>query len=191
MVTQHTRAETERAVRRRLGETPLRWEAMAVVANIYRAAAVIRQHVENSVLREARLTWTGFVVLWVVWIWDELETGHAAAEAGISKGTLTGVVNTLAARGLVERHAHSTDGRRVVLRLTDEGEELMRRLFPEFNAEEAFVTERLAASECRQLADSLRRVVTHVETDGARRRQQVATWSDPPPRPGGRRQHAS
>jgi hypothetical protein len=36
---------------------------MAAVANIYRAAAAVQHHVENSVLRDAELTWTGFVVL--------------------------------------------------------------------------------------------------------------------------------
>lgn len=63
---------------------------MAAVANIYRAASAVRQHLENSVLRGSDLTWTAFVVLWVVWVWGESETRHVAEEAGISKGTLTG-----------------------------------------------------------------------------------------------------
>jgi DNA-binding MarR family transcriptional regulator len=80
---------------------------MAVVANIYRAAAAVRQHLENSVLRGCDLTWTSFVVLWVVWIWGESETRHVAEEAGISKGTLTGVARTLESRGLIKRVDHA------------------------------------------------------------------------------------
>ena len=87
------------------------------------------------------LTWTGWVVLWVVWIWDEIETRHVAAEAGISKGTLTGVPSsTLESRGLLRRRTHPDDARRVLLSLTREGDPLMTTLFPRFNAQESFVT---------------------------------------------------
>jgi len=58
--------------------------AMAVVSNVYRAAGAIRNHFEHTVLAPYNLTWTGWVVLWVVWIWQEIETRHVAAEAGIS-----------------------------------------------------------------------------------------------------------
>lgn len=92
MVSGHrSPADTEKAVRAKLGETPLHHEQMAAVANLYRAAAAVRQHFENSVLRDAELTWTAFVVLWVVWTGGEQETRRVAEEAGISKGTLTGV----------------------------------------------------------------------------------------------------
>jgi DNA-binding MarR family transcriptional regulator len=179
--------ETEKAVQARLGTVQLNREAMAAVANIYRAAAATRQHVENSVLREVELTWTGFVVLWVVWIFGESETRHVAEEAGISKGTLTGVARTLESRGLMVRSAHSSDGRMALLSLTEAGEELMGRLFPAFNAEEAFVTARLSTQECQVLADSLRRIVAQLEDEGERRRLDLLEGSSPTPRRGGRR----
>ncbi|SNR23422.1 MarR family winged helix-turn-helix transcriptional regulator [Actinomadura mexicana] len=187
MTRHHTPQETERAIQRRLGDVPLRHDAMMAVSNVYRAAAAIRQHLEGSVLRSADLTWTSFVVLWVVWIWDEMETRHVAEEAGISKGTLTGVVKTLEGRGLIERRAHATDGRLVLLRLTGGGHELMRRLFPAFNAEEAFVVERLSGEENRALAQTLRSVVEHLEEEGEGRRAALREQSPPPPRRSGRR----
>jgi DNA-binding MarR family transcriptional regulator len=45
-------------------------------------------------------------VLWVVWVWDEIESRLVAAEAGISKGTLTGVATTLEAGRLLRRRTH-------------------------------------------------------------------------------------
>ena len=63
-------------------------------------------------LRAYDITWTGFVVLWVVWIWDGMETRHAAEAAAISKATLTGVVKTLEARGWM-RSAGRADDRRL------------------------------------------------------------------------------
>ncbi|MGW2563550.1 MarR family winged helix-turn-helix transcriptional regulator [Streptomyces sp. NPDC001514] len=185
-------AETERLVRTKLGDTgtPIRHEQMALVGTLHRAAAAVRQHVENSVLRSSDLTWTGFVVLWVVWIRGELETRLVAEEAGISKGTLTGVARTLESRGLVRRVEHPTDGRRVLLAPTDEGEALMQSLFPEFNAEEAFVAEQLSDEECRRTAEALRRVVIQIETRGEERRHQLLGGAPPVPRRSGRRPKA-
>ncbi|MEE1824027.1 MarR family transcriptional regulator [Streptomyces sp. BE20] len=186
-MTNRTIEETERAVLAKLGQVPLLRAQMAAVSNIHRAAAAVRQHLENSVLRGAQLTWTSFVVLWVVWIWGEMETRYVAEEAGISKGTLTGVARTLESRGLVERVGHPSDGRMVLLRLTPAGESLMAELFPRFNQEEAFVAGALSDEECEQLAGLLRRVVGTLERDGGNRRSELTADAPPPPRPGGRR----
>ncbi|GAU69910.1 MarR family transcriptional regulator [Streptomyces sp. NBRC 110611] len=179
--------DTQKAVQAKLGDTPLRHEQMAAVANLYRAAAAVRQHLENSVLRGADLTWTSFVVLWVVWAWGEQETRRVAEEAGISKGTLTGVARTLQGRGLLERRGHPTDGRLALLSATPEGERLMARLLPEVNAEEAFVTEGLSDDEAVELADRLHRIVTQVESHGEERRLELLDGQEPRPRRSGRR----
>ncbi|WP_443058759.1 MarR family winged helix-turn-helix transcriptional regulator [Streptomyces sp. NBC_00400] len=182
-------ADTEKAVQARLGDTPVPvcHERMAAVASIYRAAAAVRQYFENSVLRDAELTWTSFVVLWVVWIWGERETRRVAEDAGISKGTLTGVARTLQGRGLLERKTHPADGRLALLSLTPEGERLMIRVFPEFHTEEAFVTEALSDDEALDLADLLGRIVLQVESRGADRRLELLDGQDPRPRRSGRR----
>lgn len=154
-----TLAETERAVAERLHGLALDMPAMAAVQNLYRAAGAIRNHLERSVLAPYGLTWTGWVVLWVVWIWDDIEARHVAAEAGISKGTLTGVLSTLESHGLVARRTHPDDARRVLVTLTARGEELMGELFPLFNAQESVVTAPLTPEDRRRLADLLRAVV--------------------------------
>jgi DNA-binding MarR family transcriptional regulator len=183
----HTLDETEQAVRDKLGDIPLHWQRMEAISNLHRAAMAVRLHFENSVLRRADLTWTAFVVLWVVWIWGEKETHHVAAEAGITKGTLTGVVKTLESRGLVTRSRHPEDGRLVLLALTEAGERLMRTLFPAFNSEEAFVTDRLSGTECGRLADSLRVIITQLEERGEERRAEAHAKGVPPRRSGRRR----
>ncbi|WP_435227465.1 MarR family winged helix-turn-helix transcriptional regulator [Streptomyces sp. Tue6028] len=179
--------ETEQAVQRRLGGLTLQREAMAAVGNIHRAAAAVRQHLENSVLRPQELTWTGFVVLWVLWIWGEAETWSVAEEAGISKGTLTGISRTLESRGLVARAPHPEDRRRVLLSLTPQGESLMEELFPAFNAEEAFVASSLSPDQCLQLAESLRAIVSRLEEHGEQRRRELLGGENLAPRRSGRR----
>jgi DNA-binding MarR family transcriptional regulator len=156
---QRTLAETERAVAERLDGLELDMAAMAVVQNLYRAAGAIRNHLERTVLAPHGLTWTGWVVLWVVWIWDDIEARHVAAEAGISKGTLTGVLTTLEGRGLLVRRVHPEDARRVLVALTPKGSALMAELFPRFNAQEAVVTAPLADADRPVLAELLRALV--------------------------------
>ncbi len=60
--------------------------------------------------------------------------GMTATELGektlITKGTLTGVVDRLSARGWVERVAHESDGRCQIIRLTRSGEGLFAKAFP-------------------------------------------------------------
>lgn len=60
--------------------------------------------------------------------------GMTATELGektlITKGTLTGVVDRLAERGWVERVAHGSDRRCQIIRLTQSGEALFRKVFP-------------------------------------------------------------
>ena len=178
MTGHHTLGETEQAVASRLGEFPLDFESMAAISNIYRASTAIRNHLERSVLHENDLTWTAFVVLWVVWIWDGPETRHVAEEVGISKGTLTGVLKTLEARGLLKRHDHPDDGRLVLVRLTARGEQLMTRLFPAFNAEEAFVAAPLSSKQRAGLAASLRSILAHLESGGIDRQADVRAGAE-------------
>lgn len=163
MADQHTLRETERAVIDRLAGMPIDLTAMAAVSNLYRAASAIRNNFERTVLAPHDLTWTGWVVLWVVWIWESIEARHVAAAAGISKGTLTGVAGTLERRGLLRRRAHPDDARRVLLSLTPSGRRLMTKLFPAFNAEEARVLEPLSARETQTLASALRKIVMGLE----------------------------
>jgi len=156
MAGPHTLAETERQVTERLSDLTLDYEAMAVVSNLFRAANSVRNHLERSVLAPADLTWTAFVVLWVAWIWEPVETRVIAAEGGFSKATLSGVLSTLEGRGLLQRSRSASDGRLVEVSLTDAGHTLMRGLFPTFNDQEREITRHLddlpmAASVLRAL----------------------------------------
>lgn len=159
----HTLAATEQAVAVRLAGLPIDMSSLAAVQSIYRAANAVRNHLERTVLAPHDLTWTGWVVLWVIWIWGDIESRHVASEAGISKGTLTGVVKTLGMRGLVRRRTHPDDARRVVLSLTAKGQRLMAEVFPLFNKEESRVTRPLGPAEVDELARALRTIVTEVE----------------------------
>jgi DNA-binding MarR family transcriptional regulator len=153
----------ERKVQEALGDLPLDFGAMAVVSNLFRSSAAIRRHMEAKVLSADRLSWTSFVVLWVLWVWGDLEARELASAVGISRPTGTGVVKTLEARGYVKRRKGRSDGRMVVVSLTREGRDKITHLFPRFNAEEAAVTAHLEPAQQEALAGMLRSMLRRVD----------------------------
>lgn len=154
--------QAERDVRARIGDLPFDFDAMAAISNIYRAANVVRNHMEHKVLADYDLSWGAFTVMFVLWIWGEQETRHLAAEAGVTKGTLTGVLKTLERRGFVRRYPHPVDGRLVLVRLEPAGRDAICDLFPRFNREEAFASSNLSSEERTELAGLLRVIVRTV-----------------------------
>ena len=163
MAGPHTLNETERAVQERLDSLPIDFEAMAAVSNLFRAANAVRNHLERTALAPSGMTWTGFVVLWVVWIWSPIETRDIASEAGISKATLTGVLNTLEGRGWLERQRSSEDGRLMVVTLTPAGSKLMKKLFPKFNDQEIATVSQVARGDLEKFTANLRSLTRSAE----------------------------
>jgi len=159
----HTLGETEHAVLDRLGDMHIDFDAMAACSNLFRAANAVRNHLERSVLAEHDLTWTAFVVLWVVWIWEPIETRDIASEAGFSKATLTGVLQTLEGRGLLKRSKSASDGRLVNVNLTARGRRLMTVLFPAFNGTEQALVEGMSKRRLAELTEGLRALVRATE----------------------------
>jgi MarR family 2-MHQ and catechol resistance regulon transcriptional repressor len=53
----------------------------------------------------------------------------------ITKGTLTGVIDRLEEKGLVQRWGDSDDGRRIIVDLTKEGKNVFKREYPRYVAQ--------------------------------------------------------
>lgn len=157
--------QAERDVRARIGDQPFDFVSMAVVSNIYRSANVIRNHMEHDVLGDYGLSWGAFTVMFVLWIWGDQETRHLAREAGVTKGTLTGILKTLEARRFVRRQSRSHDRRLVVVSLESAGRRAIEDVFPRFNEQESFVSSALSGDE-REVLATLLRVVIRTLGDG-------------------------
>jgi DNA-binding MarR family transcriptional regulator len=159
----------ERDVEARLAEVvidvDLDFASMAAVANVFRVASAARTHLERTVLADVGLSFTAFTVMWVLWVWGEMETRELAVDAGITKGTLSGVIGTLERRDLVTRRRVAGDGRLVRVALRRRGDALMASLFARFNRGEARIVAALDADESRQLACLLRKVLRSMEDE--------------------------
>jgi MarR family transcriptional regulator, organic hydroperoxide resistance regulator len=155
--------KNERDILAALGDRPFDIESMEAVSNIYRAAAAIRRRAEAGVLAEVGLSWGGFTAMWVLWIWGEMETSRLAIECDLSKGTLTGILNTLEGRDLVARSRVEHDRRRMLVALTDPGATMIGDLSPKFNRFEAQTTGSLDVAEKRELATLLRTLIADLD----------------------------
>lgn len=160
-----TRRDSSQSIQERIATTHVRdldvdLDAMAAISNVFRVAVLFRSHAEKRFLDAHNLSFSGFTLLWVLWVFGKMETHQLADECGIAKGTLTGILTTLEKHGLAARMPHATDGRRKLVELTPKGEKLMRKLFLQINAlEREFVAE-LERGELADLSRLLR-IVLH------------------------------
>lgn len=102
---------TEQQVRTNAGlATELRFSVMRL-----RRRLVRERHPDND------LSLPSMAVLWALHRLGDMTVGALAAREQVRPPSMTRTVNCLADTGLVERQPHPTDGRQVVVRLTEEG----------------------------------------------------------------------
>jgi DNA-binding MarR family transcriptional regulator len=96
--------------------------------------------------------------------------GAATAQAIVDstrthKSSISRAVASLTGRGLIAREGSSSDGRRVVLRLSTEGEALMRELTPLVLQGEREIFSRLTGGEHLQLLAAVAAVEAALDLD--------------------------
>ena len=130
--------------------------SVSVISIAFRLTSVIKNYSEKHVFKEFNLSFSGFVVMWFIWVWGDLETAKLAKNAGIAKSTLTGILITLEKHGYCQRITHSNDARRVIVHITNAGEDLMEKIFPKFHEIEDMAVSDLTGDEFETTIDSLR-----------------------------------
>lgn len=110
--------------------------AFAASFNLFRLSSKLLQDLETTVHRPRGLSLAGFRVLFTVWIHDQLEPRELARLSGVSRAAVSGVLKTLERDGLIERTREQADRRLVTVRLTDQGERLLRETYSEQNRRE-------------------------------------------------------
>ena len=84
---------------------------------------------DNRHFRSMRLTPSQFDVLATLGDTDGLTCSELSAETLVTKGTLTGVLDRLCAKGLIRREPDKQDRRSTMIRLTPKGDALFRKVF--------------------------------------------------------------
>ena len=155
--------QAERDVTAAFVDQPFDFAALLAVSNVFRTATAVRNHMEREVLAQHQLGWSAFVVLFVLRVWGKQESHRLASEAGITAGTLTGVLSTLERRGFAKRAVHPSDKRRVIVSPTARGRRAVDEIMPLFNRHEAQLTVELS----RLLRTVLRTLDDELSGDGA------------------------
>jgi DNA-binding MarR family transcriptional regulator len=104
---------------------------------------------------------------------SELTPSDLAQRAGVTRATVTGLLDGLEEDGLVERKAHSTDRRRVALQLTAAGKAFIARLIPAYAPRLSAVASGLSEKERRQFLRLLDKIELGLETLRAPRKDAV------------------
>ena len=109
-----------------------------------------RLRTESTGERAERVSIGGISVLGLLYREGERTLGQLAAAERVQPPSMTRTVNCLEQEGLVERSPHPTDGRQVVVRLSEAGRELV---VAERRRRDAWLSKRLAelTAEERQL----------------------------------------
>lgn len=105
------------------------------------------------------LTARQFVVLSVVETLDDPSQTALCEISGIDRSTLADIVRRLVARGLLSRRRTRQDARMYAVRITPEGEEMLRRALPIANKVDEALVESLSPDQREQFGAFLQKVV--------------------------------
>ncbi|MBB3343089.1 MarR family transcriptional regulator [Luteimonas sp. RC10] len=103
-----------------------------------------------------------FVLLFLLQAGDGLAPHALAERAGVTRATVTGLLDGLARNGLIERRADPHDRRALRIHLTRKGKQRARQVFDAHTRWIASLFGGLSASECTQLATLLDKVATRL-----------------------------
>lgn len=85
--------------------------------------------IDNRHIRSLRLTPSQFDVIVTLGDTNGLTCSQLSSHTLVTKGTLTGVLDRLARKGLIRRESVAGDRRRTKIRLTEKGHALFQKVF--------------------------------------------------------------
>ncbi|WP_024301307.1 MarR family winged helix-turn-helix transcriptional regulator [Pseudogulbenkiania sp. MAI-1] len=109
--------------------TVYKTDVLPVIRELVRAFQAFEQYSARHV-RQLGLTPPQFDVIATLGNTPGMSCKELSEKTLITKGTLTGVIDRLAEKGVVTRQERPEDRRSVFISLTPEGEELFRQVFP-------------------------------------------------------------
>lgn len=126
---------------------------------LVRTSALHVQELERIVHRPNRMSFSGFRIMYMIWLFREIEARDLARLAGVSRQTTSTVLANLESNGLVRRDRLSdTDKRLVTVQLTDEGTSAITDSFASQNRLEADWFDCLDEDEKKLFKDFLDRI---------------------------------
>ncbi len=109
--------------------------AAEAAANLVRTADALLAEIDRRRREVADLSASAFQVLAILDGAGEPLAGHViAGRLLVSSASMTSLLDTLERRGLVERHSHPVDRRKVLIHLTDDARPIVDQMLPAVHA---------------------------------------------------------
>lgn len=145
--------------------------AMEFVLMLHRVTSAVTYDLESSVHRPAGWSWSGFRLLFMLWIAGPVDGPTAMALSGMSRAAVSNLVNTLQRDGLVHRGPNPKDARGVLLSLTAEGMQAFTEAFRSHNQRESAWAAALEPEEREMLTALLGKLAAAAQEGWVRRRE--------------------
>ncbi len=133
--------------------------ALSLVFNVVRLANRIVGDIESQVHSQAGWSWAGFRIMFVTFVFGELEPREISRLADVSRASVSSVLNTLERDNMVVRLRESHDRRLVTVRLTEQGEKDLLETFAAHNQREQDWSAALKTTEVEQLTSLVRKML--------------------------------
>jgi DNA-binding MarR family transcriptional regulator len=134
-------------------------DVMTAMFNLVRASTQVIGDLELTVHRPAGWSWAGFRIMFTVLVAGPLEERDLARLAGVSRASISSVLNTLERDGLVARARRSGDRRLVTVDLTAAGRDRLLEVYGRHHEAERGWLAGLTLEEVRQLSGLLRKIL--------------------------------
>ncbi|MEP1123627.1 MAG: MarR family transcriptional regulator [Ilumatobacter sp.] len=135
--------------------------AMAIIGRITRLDKLIRPRLDAVFARHGLESWEFDVLATLLRHGDpyQLTPGQLLESMMITSGAMTNRIDRLEQRGLVKRAKSPSDGRQVLVVLTEKGLETVDAALVDHAANEREIVDALTSGQRDQLVDLLRRLV--------------------------------
>lgn len=145
-------------------------QAVELGFTLVRTAASHMHELERIVHRPKGLSFSGFRIMYMIWLFEEIEARDLARLAGVSRQTTSTVLANLENSGLIRRERTSnTDKRLVAVQMTEAGHREIEHVFAEQNRLESEWFSALSLGERHQLKTLLDKVSISI-ADSAKKR---------------------
>ena len=116
------------------------------------------EHYATGHVRSLGLTMTQFDIVATLGNQPPMTCKELAEKTLILKGTMTGVLERLESKGLIEKTINEADARSYRVGLTKSGERLFKKAFPEHLAHLECAFGKLSAKESQEIMAGLRKI---------------------------------
>lgn len=134
-------------------------ESMQLIMLLGRVSSALVYDIESAVHRPSGWSWSGFRLLFALWVDGPMDAKRAAAMSGQSRAAVSSLVRTLERDGLISKKDDPNDGRSIQIALTERGRRELTAAYRLHNTREREWVETLTPDERAALLKALTRLV--------------------------------